>query len=75
MANTNVSGTREAVLNEICELLEGCHPTCQSMIGRFLRDQKLQQASELLASAIQAEGHPRQRATSISPPPGWLLPA
>jgi hypothetical protein len=66
--------TREAVLDELTQFIEGRHPNCQTITARFLRDPELQQASELLASAIEAEQrHPR--CAVINPPPGWLLPA
>ncbi|MGH9454325.1 MAG: hypothetical protein ACRD2O_10205 [Terriglobia bacterium] len=66
--------TREAVLDELTELIEGRHPDCQTITGRFLRDPEFQQASDLLASAIQAEQR-RPRSAFISPPAAWLLPA
>jgi len=66
--------TREAVLDELTQFIEGRHPDCQTITARFLRDPEFQQASELLASAIGAEQR-RPRCTVINPPPGWLLPA
>jgi hypothetical protein len=67
------STTREAVLDELTERLEGRHPSCQTITEKFIRDPEFQQASQLLAKAIQAERHHR-RTTIVNPPPGWLLP-
>ena len=64
---------REAVLDELTQLIEGRHPRCQTIIARFLRDPEFQQASELLAKAIEEEQRHR-RSTVINLPPGWLLP-
>lgn len=65
--------TREAVIDELNQLVEGRHPDCQTVVGRFIRDPEQQQASVLLHKAIEAEG--RHRAGRlIGPPPGWLLP-
>jgi hypothetical protein len=66
--------TRVAVLDELTQLIEGRHPNCQTITARFLRDPDFQQASELLASAIQVEQR-RSHCIVINPPPGWLLPA
>jgi uracil DNA glycosylase len=74
MTGKKASLTREAVLNELSELLEGCHPNCQTITERFLRDPEFQQAAELLASAIQQEYRWRRNAI-LAPPPSWLLPA
>jgi hypothetical protein len=74
MRRKKTSVTRAVVLDELAQLIEGRHPDCQSVIGRFLRDPEFQQASELLASAIQGERRPGRSAV-INPPPGWLLPA
>ena len=64
---------REAVLDELTQLIEGRHPCCQTIIARFLRDPKFQQAPELLAKAIEKEQR-RRRSPVINLPPGWLLP-
>jgi hypothetical protein len=64
---------REAVLDELTQLIEGRHPHCQTIIARFLRDPEFQQASELLAKAIEEEQRYRRSAV-IDLPPGWLLP-
>jgi hypothetical protein len=64
---------REAVLDELTQLIEGRHPRCQTIIARFLRDPEFQQASELLAKAIEEEQR-RRRSAVINLPPGWLLP-
>lgn len=65
--------SREAVIDELNQLVEGRHPGCQTLVGRFIRDPELQQASMLLYNAIKAED--RIRACGlIDPPPGWLLP-
>jgi hypothetical protein len=66
--------SREAVLDELTQLIEGRHPNCQTITARFLRETEFQQASELLASAIEAEQR-RPQCAVINPPPGWLLPA
>ena len=66
--------TREALLNEFSELLEGRHPACETITERFIRDPEFQQASELLDHAVQEERRWR-RGTLVAPPPGWLLPA
>lgn len=73
MRRKKTSMTRAAVLEELTQLVEGRHPDCQTITGRFLRDPEFQQGSELLASAIQAEQR-RPRCAVINPPPGWLLP-
>jgi hypothetical protein len=64
---------REAVLDELTQLIEGRHPRCQTIIARFLRDPEFQQASELLTKAIEEEQR-RRRSAAINLPPGWLLP-
>ena len=64
---------REAVLDELTQLIEGRHPHCQTITARFLRDPEFQQASELLAKAIEEEQRCR-RSTVINLPPAWLLP-
>jgi hypothetical protein len=64
---------REAVLDELTQLIEGRHPSSQSIIARFLRDPEFQQGSELLAKAIEEEQRHRRSAV-INLPPGWLLP-
>jgi hypothetical protein len=74
MPRAEPSITRAAVLDELAQLVEGRHPFCQTITQRFLRDPEFQQASELLANAIQAE-HRQRRRTVLDPPPGWLLPA
>lgn len=61
-------------MGELSELIEGRHPACQTLIGRFIRDEEFQQASEILARAIQ-ENQRSRRASHVLPPPGWLLPA
>lgn len=74
MRRAKSSRTRQAVLGELNQLIEGRHPDCQTLAGRFLRDPEFQQVSTLLYSAIKAED--RIRACElIEPPPGWLLPA
>lgn len=74
MRHEKASPTREAVLDELTQLIEGRHPNCQTITARFLRDPEFQQASELLATAIEAEQR-RPQCAVINPPPGWLLPA
>ena len=64
---------RKAVLDELTQLIEGRHPHCQTIIARFLRDPEFQQASELLAKAIEEEQRCR-RSAAINLPPVWLLP-
>jgi hypothetical protein len=66
--------TPEAVLAELALMAEGCHPECKTITARFIRDPELQQASEILCGAIQANSH-RHRQADITPPPAWLLPA
>ncbi len=73
MRHRNTSITREAVLDELHQRIEGRHPDCQTITGRFLRNAELQQASEILYQAINATRN-GQRSAAISPPPGWLLP-
>lgn len=65
---------QQSVLKELCELLEGRHPDCQTLAGRFLRDPEFQQASMLLYNAIKAAGR-IHACELIEPPPAWLLPA
>ncbi len=66
---------REVVLAELAAMAEGRHPDCNTIIGRFIRDPELQQASKILCDAIQAEYY-RQPTSDITPsPPAWLLPA
>jgi hypothetical protein len=66
---------REAVLAELAAMAEGRHPDCNTIIGRFIRDPELQQASKILCDAIQAEYHHRPAGDITPPPPAWLLPA
>jgi len=71
-----LTSTREAVLAELALMLEGRHPDCESLIGRFLRDPEYQQATKILSNAIQVESYRRlARRDEIPSPPGWLLPA
>ena len=67
--------TREAVLADLALMVEGRHPECQNITGRFVRCPHLQRASKILADAIQVESY-RQLAKreQILAPPGWLLP-
>jgi hypothetical protein len=74
MRGPTIRTRREAVLDELTQLIEGRHPRCQTIIARFLRDPEFQQASELLAKAIEEEQR-RRRSAVINVPPGWLLPA
>ena len=74
MRTPTIRTRREAVLDELTQLIEGRHPRCQTIIARFLRDPEFQQASELLAKAIEEEQR-RRRSAVINIPPGWLLPA
>ena len=73
MRTPTICTRREAVLDELTQLIEGRHPRCQTIIARFLRDPEFQQASELLAKAIEEEQRYRRSAV-IDLPPGWLLP-
>jgi hypothetical protein len=73
MRTPTIRTRREAVLDELTQLIEGRHPRCQTVIARFLRDPEFQQASELLAKAIEEEQR-RRRSAVINLPPGWLLP-
>jgi hypothetical protein len=73
MRTPTICTRREAVLDELTQLIEGRHPRCQTIIARFLRDPEFQQASELLAKAIEEEQR-RRRGAVINIPPGWLLP-
>jgi hypothetical protein len=67
--------TRATVLSQLAAMVEGRHPDCNTITGRFLRDPELQQASKILRDAIQAE-HYHQTTNDITPPPpAWLLPA
>ena len=74
MRGPTIRTRREAVLDELTQLIEGRHPRCQTITARFLRDPEFQQASELLAKAIEEEQR-RRRSAVINLPPGWLLPA
>ena len=73
MRGPTIRTRREAVLDELTQLIEGRHPRCQTIIARFLRDPQFQQTSELLAKAIEEEQR-RRRSAVINLPPGWLLP-
>ena len=73
MRTPTTRARQEAVLDELTKLIEGRHPRCQTIIARFLRDPEFQQASELLAKAIEEEQRHRRSAV-INLPPGWLLP-
>jgi len=74
MRGPTIRTRRDAVLDELTELIEGRDPHCQTIIARFLRDPEFPQASELLAKAIEEEQR-RRRSVVINLPPGWLLPA
>jgi len=67
--------TREAVLADLAAMVEGLHPDCNTITGRFIRDPQLQQASKILCNAIQAEYHHQPTSDPTPPPPAWLLPA
>jgi hypothetical protein len=73
MSGPTIPTRRKAVLDELTQLIEGRHPRCQTITARFLRDPEFQQASELLAKAIEEEQR-RRRGAIINLPPGWLLP-
>jgi hypothetical protein len=65
--------TREVVLAELTELAEGRHPVCQTVAGKFMRDEEWKQASIVLREAIQQERF-RRVGSELPAPPGWLLP-
>ena len=67
--------TREAVLAELALMAEGRHPECQNITGRFVRCPQFQQASKILADAIQVQAHRYgAKREEVPAPPGWLLP-
>jgi len=65
---------REAVLEDLGTVAEGrCESTQDQMVGRFLKWEDWQRASEAIHRGLSAEERNRQPAF-LSPPPGWLPP-
>jgi len=65
---------REPVLEELGAIAEGrCKSTQDQMVGRFLKWEEWQRASQVVQRGLSAEERNRQPAF-LSPPPGWLPP-
>jgi hypothetical protein len=65
---------REAALEEIDAIAAGrCESTQDQMVGRFLKWEDWQRASQVVRRGLSAEERNRQP-TFLSPPPGWLPP-
>jgi hypothetical protein len=65
---------REVVLEGIEAIAEGrCESTQGQMVGRFLKWEDWQRASQAVQRGLSAEERNRQPAF-LSPPPGWLPP-
>jgi hypothetical protein len=64
----------DAVLRELDALAQGEHPEWQSPIERFLQCEDWQQASNMVARALDASLRRSGRGAPLSPPPGWLPP-
>ena len=65
---------REPVLEELGAIAEGrCKSTQDQMVGRFLKWEDWQRASQVVQRGLSAEERNRQPAF-LSPPPGWLPP-
>ena len=65
---------REPVLEELGAIAEGrCKSTQDQMVGRFLKWEDWQRASQAVQHALSTEERSRQPAF-LSPPPGWRPP-
>ena len=65
---------REAVLKELEAVAEGRRERIQDqMVGRFLKWEDWQRASQVVQRGLSAEERNR-RPAFLSPPPGWLPP-
>ena len=65
---------REPVLEELGAIVEGRRESTQDqMVGRFLKCEDWQRASQAVQRGLSAEERNRQPAF-LSPPPGWLPP-
>lgn len=63
---------REVVLKELEAITEGrCESTQDEMVGRFLKCEDWQRASQVVQRGLSAEERNRQPAF-LSPPAGWL---
>jgi hypothetical protein len=70
----NMTELREVVLEELGAIAEGRRESIQDqMVGRFLKWEDWQRASQAVQRGISAEERNRQPAF-LSPPPGWLPP-
>ncbi len=68
------SKLREAVLEGLGAIAEGrCESTQNQIVGRFLKCEDWQRASQAVQRGLSAEERNR-RPTYLSPPPGWLPP-
>ena len=65
---------REPVLKGLEAIAEGrCESSQDQMVGRFLKCEDWQRASQAVQRGLSAEERNRQPAF-LSPPPGWLPP-
>jgi hypothetical protein len=65
---------QETVLEELGAIAEGRSESAQDqMVGRFLKCEDWQRASQVVQRGLSAEERNRQPAF-LSPPPGWLPP-
>jgi len=65
---------REPVLEELGAIAEGrCESTQVQMVGRFLKWEDWQRASQAIQRGLSTEERNRQPAF-LSPPAGWLPP-
>ena len=65
--------TKQAVLAELENLLQGRHARYQTLVGRFARCPELIRASALFAAAVDASARAYNR-TPLDAPPGLLPP-
>jgi uncharacterized protein YaeQ len=65
---------RQFVLKELEAIADGpCESTQDQMVGRFLKWEDWQRASQVIQRGLSAEECNRP-AAFLSPPPGWLPP-
>ena len=70
----NMTEMLEAVLEELGAVAEGrCESTQDQIVGRFLKCEDWQRASQVVQRGLSVEERNRQPAF-LSPPAGWLPP-
>ena len=69
-----VPQSMEEVLRELDAIAQGQLPEQQTLMARFVACPDWQQASELVARAVDASQRSRRRARLLPAPPGCLLP-